>query len=316
MPPHLTLRRESWPLARPFAISRGVKTAADVIVCEAAQDGHAGRGECVPYARYGETLDSVAAQLQAARQPQDLPPGAARNALDCALLDLNARAQGVPPWRRLGLNEPVPKVTAFTISLDTPEAMGAAAREAATRPILKLKLGPRDPVACVAAVRANAPAARLIADANEGWTFDQLKDISPALARLGVELVEQPLPADADSELEGWASPIILCADESFHTSDDLADLRARYGAVNVKLDKTGGLTEAALAVRAAEVLKLKIMVGCMVGTSLAMAPAAMLMAHADYVDLDGPLLLKHDREPGLRFEGSLMHPPDPALWG
>ena len=307
---------ESFPIAGSFTISRGAKTTAEVVTCTIGASGRIGRGECVPYARYGETPDSVEAQLRSARRPDDLPPGAARNALDCALLDLQAKRRGAPPWRALGLNEPTPQVTAFTISLDTPEAMGAAALEAAARPILKLKLSSRDPVACVAAVRSNAPGARLIADANEGWTFGQLKDIAPDLARLGVELVEQPLPANADDELEGWTSPIILCADESFHTSHDLAGLRARYGAVNVKLDKTGGLSEAARAVKAAEALGMKIMVGCMVGTSLAMAPAAMLMAHADYVDLDGPLLLKHDREPGLRFEGSLMHPPIPALWG
>ncbi len=316
MTPKLTVRRESWPLAKPFAISRGVKTAADVIVVEATEDGLTGRGECVPYARYGETLESVEAQLRAVTVPEDLPPGAARNALDCALWDLRAKVSGVPVWRALSLDEPTPKITAYTISLDTPEAMGRAAAEASDRPLLKLKLGAADPVACVAAVRAGAPAARLIADANEGWSFAQLKDIAPALADLGVELVEQPLPASDDSALRGWECPIILCADESFHTAEDLSDLRTRYGAVNVKLDKTGGISEAAHAAKAAQALGLKVMVGCMVATSLAMAPATMLMGHADYVDLDGPLLLKQDRAHGIRFEGSLMHLTDPELWG
>ena len=312
----LAVRRESWPLARPFAISRGVKTAADVIVVEATFEGFTGRGECVPYARYGETLESVEAQLSLASHPDELPPGAARNALDCALCDLQAKMCGAPAWYMQWLDEPTPKVTAYTISLDTPDGMGRAAAEAADRPLLKLKLAAADPVACVAAVRANAPRARLIADANEGWSFAQLKDIAPELARLGVELVEQPLPAGADEALRGWQCPITLCADESFHVMEDLLGLKDRYGAVNVKLDKTGGLSAAAIAEKTAQAMDLKVRVGCMVGTSLAMAPATMLLAYADYVDLDGPLLLKEDRPHGIRFEGSLMHLPEPALWG
>jgi L-alanine-DL-glutamate epimerase-like enolase superfamily enzyme len=316
MPPRLTIRRESWPLEKPFAISRGVKTAAEVIVCEAEENGFTGRGECVPYARYGETPEGVEAQLRAARAPDDLPPGAARNALDCALTDLRAKTSGVRVWQSAGLAAPLAATTAYTISLGTPDAMRAAAAEAAARPLLKVKLGADDPVACMAAVRAGSPHARLIADANEGWSIAQLTAIAHDLAALGVELIEQPLPADADGALEGWDSPLILCADESFHVSHDIAGLTARYGAVNIKLDKAGGFTEALACVRAAEAADLKIMVGCMVATSLAMAPAALLAGAADYVDLDGPLLLKQDRVPGIRFEGSLMYPPEPALWG
>ncbi|MCC6919215.1 MAG: dipeptide epimerase [Alphaproteobacteria bacterium] len=319
--------RESWPLARPFAISRGVKTAADVIVCTIAQDGSVGRGECVPYARYGETLDSVeaaiAAALPAIRRGAGraelqtlLPPGAARNAIDCALWDLEAKQTGTPVPVLAGLPAPRAAITAYTISLDTPQAMGAAAAEARARPLLKLKLGRDDPVACVAAVRENAPDARLIADANEGWRVEQLRDIAPALADLGVELIEQPVSAEADDGLAGWSCPVTLCADESFHTAADIAGLGGRYSAVNIKLDKAGGLTEAIACLRAARAAGLKVMVGCMVATSLAMAPAALLAADCDYVDLDGPLLLERDRTPGLAFEGSRMDVPPRALWG
>jgi L-alanine-DL-glutamate epimerase-like enolase superfamily enzyme len=316
MAPKLTVRRESWPLAKPFAISRGVKTAADVLVVEAEENGLMGRGECVPYARYGETLESVEAQLNSVTNPEDLPPGAARNALDCALWDLQAKASGVPVWQAAGLAAPSPAVTAYTISLGTPAAMQQAATEAAARPLLKVKLGADDPVACIAAVRTGAPRARLIADANEGWCFDQLAAIANDLATLGVELIEQPLPADADSVLDGWESPLLLCADESFHIAADMHGLRRRYGAVNIKLDKAGGLTEALACLRAAQSEGLKVMVGCMVATSLAMAPAALLAGAADYVDLDGPLLLKTDREGGIRFDGSTMHPAAQTLWG
>ncbi|MFT3808951.1 MAG: dipeptide epimerase [Micropepsaceae bacterium] len=316
MSPGLTIRRESWPLEKPFAISRGVKTAADVIVVEASEGGFTGRGECVPYARYGETVDSVEAELRAASSPGDLPRGAARNALDCALWDLRAKRDGVAAWRLAGLPAPRAAITAYTISLGAPEAMRAAAAEAAARPLLKVKLGTGDPVGCIAAVRAGAPASRLIADANEGWSVAQFKAIASDLAALGVELVEQPVPAAQDAELEGWLSPLLVCADESFHVAADIAGLKGRYGAVNIKLDKAGGFTEALACLRAAEDAGLKIMVGCMVATSLAMAPAALLAAKADYVDLDGPLLLKADRDGGIRFDGSLMYPPSPDLWG
>jgi L-alanine-DL-glutamate epimerase-like enolase superfamily enzyme len=326
-PRRLVIRRESWPLARPFAISRGVKTAADVLVCEIVDGDAVGRGECVPYARYGETLESVEAEMRSVAGRLDggagraelaslLLPGAARNALDCALWDLEAKLAGAPVWQRAGLKPPAPAVTAYTISLDTPEAMGMAAAEARARPLLKLKLGADDPVACVAAVRRGAPEARLIADPNEGWSFDQLTAIAPDLARLGLELIEQPIPAKDDHLLAGWTSPILLCADESFHVAADIAALGARYGAVNIKLDKAGGFTEALACARAAEAAGLKIMVGCMVATSLAMAPAALLAGAAAYVDLDGPLLLKEDRPGGIVFDGSVMQPPARALWG
>ncbi|BCW89607.1 L-Ala-D/L-Glu epimerase [Alphaproteobacteria bacterium SO-S41] len=322
-----TVRRESWPLARPFAISRGVKTAAEVLVCEIVDGRAKGRGECVPYARYGETLDSVsaeiagvAARLEAGADRAEiaalLKPGAARNVIDCALWDLDAKQADEPAWQRAGLPPPQAAITAYTISLDTPEAMGAAAAEAATRPLLKLKLGADDPVACVAAVRRSAPNARLIADPNEGWSFEQLRAIAPELVQLGLELVEQPIPAADDHQLVGWTSPLILCADESFHVAADIAALSDRYSAVNIKLDKAGGFTEAVACLRAAEAAGLKIMVGCMVATSLAMAPAALLAGSATYVDLDGPLLLKQDRGDGIVFDGSLMHPPPRTLWG
>ncbi len=321
------IRRETWPLAQAFAISRGAKTAAEVVVCEIEQDGRVGRGECVPYARYGESLDSVedALLVESVRMMRgrsreallaDLKPGAARNAADCALWDLEAKLSGRRVWEIAGLPEPTPCVTAFTISLGSPDAMGAAAAVAKDRPLLKLKLGADDPVARVAAVRAAAPAARLIADANEGWSMDQLAAIAPELARLGVELIEQPLPASDDGALDGYDCPVALCADESFHGPDGLPVLAKRYRAVNLKLDKTGGLTAAIEAARAAQAAGLKLMVGCMVGTSLAMAPAALLAPFADWVDLDGPLWMKADREDGLRFDGSLMHPPASALWG
>lgn len=316
MSPSLTIRRESWPLEKPFAISRGVKTAAEVIVVEASEDGFTGRGECVPYARYGETPDSVEAQLRQAAAPDDLPPGAARNALDCALWDLRARRSGVPVWQSAGLSAPRAAITAYTISLGTPDEMRAAAAEAAARPLLKVKLGEADPVGCIVAVRQGAPKARLIADANEAWTISQFAAVVDELAELGVELIEQPLRAGDDEGLAGWRPPLLVCADESFHTAADIPGLAGRYGAVNIKLDKAGGFTEALACLEAARAAKLKVMVGCMVATSLAMAPAALLAGAADYVDLDGPLLLKTDRPGGLRFEGSLMFPPDPAFWG
>ena len=323
----LTVRQESWPLARPFAISRGVKTAADVIVCTISQGETTGRGECVPYGRYGETPDSVEAAILVARADLELGasrtdmakmlmPGAARSAIDCALWDLEAKLSGVPAWKTAGLGHPATAITAYTISLDTPFAMAAAAAEAAARPLLKLKLGADDPVACVAAVRTAAPESRFIADANEGWTFEQLKSIAHDLATLGVDLIEQPLPAIDDARLEGWDSPVLLCADESFHVAADIPSLGRRYGAVNIKLDKTGGLTEALASLHAAKQAGMKVMVGCMVSTSLAMAPAALLAGAADFVDLDGPLLLLNDRPGGMTFDGSLMHPPSPDLWG
>jgi len=323
----LTVRRESWPLAAAFTISRGSRTAAEVVVAEISGDGAVGRGECVPYGRYGETVDGVVAALEAlagevasgmdrAALQEALPAGAARNALDCALWDLEAKRRGVPVWTLAGVDEPGPAVTAYTLSLDTPEAMGAAARRQARRPLIKLKLAGEGDLERVAAVRENAPEARLIVDANEGWTPEMVEPFAAALAALGVELIEQPLPAGLDDALGPLPHPVPFCADESCHDRAGLAALAGRYDYVNIKLDKTGGLTEALALRREAEALGLGIMVGCMVATSLAMAPALLVAQGAAVVDLDGPLLLARDRENGLSFDGSTIAPPTPVLWG
>ena len=326
--PALTIRTESWPIAGRFAIARGAKTRADVVVVELRAGSALGRGECVPYARYGETLDGVAAALEALRPELEgagvdrarlealLPAGAARNALDCALWDLEAKQSGLPVWRRAGLAAPQPVLTAYTISLDAPATMARGARAARERPLLKLKLGAAGDAERVRAVREAAPAARLLVDANEGWSIRELERMAPILLDAGVELLEQPLPADQDALLESFESPVPLCADESFREQRALEALRARYRLVNVKLDKSGGLSEALASLRAARALGFGVLVGCMLGTSLAMAPALLLAGAADFVDLDGPLLLARDREPGLAFRGSWIEPPQPALWG
>ncbi len=325
----LSVREEVWPLARPFTISRGSKTEARVVVVDIEdEDGYGrGRGESVPYPRYDETVEGVLAQIDALREEIEagldrerlqthLPAGAARNAVDCALWDLEAKASGRRVWTLAGLPEPRAVLTAFTISLDTPEAMAEAAREAADHPLLKLKLGGAHDIDRVRAVRAAAPQARLIVDANEALSFDDLVGLAPEFARLGVALIEQPLPAGADEALENYDSPVTLCADESLHTRADLDACTRRYGAVNVKLDKTGGLTEALALIREARGRGLELMVGCMVSTSLSIAPAMLCAQDAAIADLDGPLLLARDRMPGLRFDGSSIAPPDPALWG
>ncbi len=323
----LNVRRDSWPLAKPFTISRGSKTVAEVVVAEISDGALRGRGEGVPYARYGETIDGVVAALAAMSEAvaggldraalQDaMAPGAARNALDVALWDLEAKQTGSSVWALAGIDEPKPVVTAYTLSVDTPERMGAAAREEAHRPLLKLKLTGDGDLERVRAVRDGAPKAALIVDANEAWTLDHLRDYGPALAELGVALIEQPLPAGQDSALAELAHPVPICADESCHTSADLPALVGRYDYVNVKLDKTGGLTEGLRLLAAARAHGFRIMVGCMVGSSLAMAPAMLLAQGAEFVDLDAPLLLARDRQPGLRYEGSLVYPPKPNLWG
>jgi L-alanine-DL-glutamate epimerase-like enolase superfamily enzyme len=325
----LTVSAESWPIAGTFRIARGAKTEAQLIIVTLARAGFSGRGECVPYARYGETVPSVLAQIESLRtelengltraelQPR-LPAGAARNALDCAMIDLEAKATGRRAFDILGLAAPQPVMTAYTLSLDTPEAMGEAAATAAAKGygLLKLKIAGGGDLERVEAVRRNAKDARLIVDANEAWTEADLHRLAPELARLGVGLIEQPLKAGEDDSLIGFKSPVPLCADESCHTRADLAHLKGRYSHLNVKLDKAGGLTEAAALARSARGQDLHLMVGCMVSTSLAMAPATLLAAMAAFVDLDGPLLLARDREPGLRYEGALVHPPAPALWG
>ena len=320
----LAARAERWPIRGRFAISRGAKTEAEVVVVEARADGVHGRGECVPYPRYGETAQAVVASVAAldpdgltrARLQALLPAGAARNALDCALWDLEAKRAGRPVWQLAGGAEPGPVITAFTLSLDTAKRMGEAARENALRPLLKLKLGGAGDLDRVHAVRANAPNATLIVDANEGWSVEDYRALTPKLAGLGVTLIEQPFKAGEDGMLAALDRPVPVCADESCHTSDDLARLVGAYDAINIKLDKAGGLTEALALKRAAEAMGFKIMVGCMVATSLAMAPAILLAQRAEWVDLDGPLLLAEDRTPGLTFQGSTVYPSDPNLWG
>ncbi|MFD1626219.1 N-acetyl-D-Glu racemase DgcA [Azospirillum griseum] len=326
---HLSVRCERFPIRGAFRIARGAKTEAAVVVVEVTDGPHRGWGECVPYARYGESVegvmdalaglaDAVAAGLDRAGLAAALPPGAARNALDCALWDLEAKRAGAPVWRLAGLDQPPgPLTTCYTLSVDEPAAMAAAARERADRhPLLKMKLTGAGDLDRVAAVRAAAPAARLVVDANEGWTLDQLADFGPALAALGVEMIEQPLPAGQDEALRGVSCPVPLGADESCHGLESLERLRGLYRVVNIKLDKTGGLTEALAMRRAADALGFDVMVGCMVATSLAMAPAVLIAQGARYVDLDGPLLLATDRAPGLAYDGARLSPPTPDLWG
>jgi L-alanine-DL-glutamate epimerase-like enolase superfamily enzyme len=323
----LTFQDERWPIAGAFTIARGAKTEAHVVVAEVRDGDRVGRGEAVPYARYGETVDGVLGELSAVRAVveaggtrQDLlsimPAGAARNALDCALWDLEAKQAGEPAWRLAGRERLDPVKTCYTISLGPPEAMAEAARAAARRPMLKLKIGGADDLDRVEAVRRAAPKARLVVDANEALSFDDLRRLAPEFSRLDVKLIEQPLKAGEDEALEGYDSPVLLCADESLHTRAELPTCAARYGCINIKLDKAGGLTEALALAAEARARGLEIMAGCMVATSLSMAPAMIIAQGAAFVDLDGPLLLARDREPGLEFLGSLIQPPPPALWG
>jgi L-alanine-DL-glutamate epimerase-like enolase superfamily enzyme len=325
--PTLMARIEHWPIAGAFTISRGAKTEAVTVMAELNLGGHTGRGECVPYPRYNETPEATLAALQAMQEPLSrgldrqalqaaMPPGAARNALDCALIDLAAKIGGQRAWNLLGRPSPAPRITAYTISLGSPEAMAAATAKAAHRPLLKIKLGGEGDGARIAAVREAAPEAELIVDANEAWSTDNLEQNLDACAQAGVTLVEQPLPAGQDEALARIRRPLSVCADESVHDRTSLERLRDRYDAVNIKLDKTGGLTEALAMADAAQELGFEIMVGCMVATSLAMAPAMLLAAQARFVDLDGPLLLAGDRADGLRYDGSLIYPPEAALWG
>lgn len=319
----ITVIAESFRLARTFTISRGSKTEARVLTARVTRGGITGWGECVPYARYGETLESVADQIGSlppdvtrAALPALLPAGAARNAVDCALWDHAAKNAGRRVWDLAGLPAPIPLTTAYTLSLDTPEKMRAAAAEEAQRPILKIKLGTPDDMPRLEAVRAGAPDARIIIDANEGWTAEIYADLCPHLLRLGVALVEQPLPAAQDDALADMPRPVPVCADESCHDRASLPGLRGKYDMVNIKLDKTGGLTEALALRDAARAEGFGVMVGCMVGTSLAMAPALIVAQGADIVDLDGPLLLAEDRDRPLHYAGSEVYPPDAGLWG
>jgi L-alanine-DL-glutamate epimerase-like enolase superfamily enzyme len=325
--PTLAARIERFPITGSFTISRGAKTEAVVVVAELNDGTHRGRGECVPYPRYNETPEAalkalrelsaaVAGGLDRQALQAALPAGAARNALDCALIDLQAKRAGVRAWDLLGHDAPKPCITAYTISLGSPAAMAEAAAKAAARPLLKIKLGGDGDGERIATVRKAAPNSELIVDANEAWTPSDLERNLAACAEAGVTLVEQPLPAGWDDMLGRIRRPVKVCADESAHDRKSLDALRGRYDAVNIKLDKTGGLTEALAMADAAKALGFDIMVGSMVATSLAMAPAMLLAPMARFVDLDGPLLLARDRDNGLRYDGSLVHPPEPSLWG
>lgn len=314
---------ESFSLTEVFTIARGSRTHAHVLTVRITKNGFTGRGECVPYSRYKETLESVTEQIQSL--PADfnrislqelLPAGAARNAVDCALWDLQAKTSGKRVWELAGLPEPAPEITAFTLSLDTPERMQAAASRHAHRPLLKIKLGTPDDMPRLEAVRKGAPKSRIIVDANEGWSADVYKDLAPHLLRLGVTMVEQPLPAGKDELLEEIERPLPVCADESCHDRQSLPALKGRYDMINIKLDKTGGLTEALALRKTALAEGYEIMVGCMVGSSLAMAPAVLVAQDAKIVDLDGPLLLAEDRDIPLKFDEAGIHPSLPGLWG
>ena len=323
----LFVSAEAWPIRGSFAISRGSKTKADVVLVELQADGVKGYGECVPYARYGESQDSVIAQIESLRSAirhgmdraqlqRQLPPGAARNAVDCAFWDLQSKLSRRRVWELMGLPSAQPVITAYTLSLDSPENMYRAALGSADRPLLKIKLGDEGDIDRMQSVRKGAPDARLIVDANEGWDVDTYQRMIPELLRLGVEMIEQPFPAADDDVLQSLQRPIPICADESCHDCASLPHIVGRYDMVNIKLDKAGGLTEAMKLRAAAEAEGLKIMVGCMLATSLAMAPAILLAQGVDVVDLDGPLLLQQDRAHGLRFDQGRVYPPAPELWG
>ncbi len=323
----LSVAIDVFPIAGRFVIARGAKTEARVVTTTLKDGAHRGRGECVPYARYGESVEGVVAAIESLREALDqgadraalqglLPPGAARNALDCAFFDLEAKREGRRAGEIAGFLELRPLLTALTLSVGTPEEMFSAAEAAAGWPLLKVKLAGDGDAERLAAVRAGAPQARFIVDANEAWREADLERNFELCAQIGVDLIEQPLPAGADGLLAKIARPVRVCADESAHASEDLAALCDRYDAVNIKLDKTGGLTEALAMAREAKRLGLSIMAGCMVGSSLAMAPATLFGQWADWVDLDGPLLLARDRQPGLVYEGATVFPPPPELWG
>lgn len=315
--------RDIFPLAEVFTISRGSRTEAHVLTVHVRDGGVSGWGECVPYARYGETTETVEAQIAGLpeRFTRDmlidlLPAGAARNAVDCALWDLECKKAGLRAWDLAGLPVPRPEITAFTLSLAAPEVMQAQAEKHAHRPLLKIKLGTPDDMPRLEAVRTGAPDARIIIDANEGWSAEVYSELAPHLVGLGVELVEQPLPAGDDDALLGLPRPLPVCADESCHDRASLPALKGKYDIVNIKLDKAGGLTEALALKAAARAEGYGVFVGCMVGSSLAMAPATLLAQKADFVDLDGPLLLAEDRVHPLTFDEDGVHPPAPELWG
>ena len=314
---------EIFPLAHVFRISRGARTQAEVVTVTIEKDGVTGRGECVPYARYNETLESVIKQVESLPADIDketlqdtLPPGAARNAVDCALWDFECKKRDQRIWKIAGIQVPEQKITAYTLSLDEPKNMFKQAEKNSNRPLLKIKLGTPNDMPRLEAVRKGAPNSEIIVDANEGWDAELYSQLAPELVRLGVKLVEQPLPANKDDALIGLPRPLPICADESCHDRKSLEKLIGKYDFVNIKLDKTGGLTEALLLKNKALEAGFKIMVGCMVGSSLAMAPATLIAQNATFVDLDGPLLLAHDRRHGLLYDESWVHPPVKDLWG
>jgi len=319
----ITVTPDTFKLAQVFTISRGSRTEAKVLTVRVNDGTHKGWGECVPYARYGETLDSVTEEILSlpgdvtrAGLYDQLPAGAARNAVDCALWDLEAKRAGKRVWQLAGLGAPGPEITAYTLSLADPAEMQAQAAKNAFRPLLKIKLGTPDDMPRLEAVRSGAPQSRIIIDANEGWSAAVYADLAPHLVRLGVDLVEQPLPAGDDDALIGMDRPVPVCADESAHDRASLPGLKGKYDVVNIKLDKTGGLTEALALRNAALAEGYQVMVGCMVGSSLAMAPATLVAQGAMVTDLDGPLLLAEDRDTPLQFDTAGVHPPTPALWG
>ncbi|MDB5669054.1 MAG: dipeptide epimerase [Alphaproteobacteria bacterium] len=324
---NVRIRSDTFPLAAPFVIARGSKTAAEVVAVELREGGAVGRGEGVPYARYGESVASVEAQLRAVEAALGagiardelaalLPPGAARNAADCALWDLEAKLSGIGVDERIGLAAPSSTATALTVGIDTPERMAQAAAALLGADLIKVKVDADAPDLALTAVRAAAPKARLIVDPNESWTFDLLERMQPLLLALRIEFVEQPLPAGEDEMLDGFAPRVPICADESCHVAGDLERLAGRYGLVNIKLDKTGGLTEALVLLDCARRRGFGVMVGCMICTSLSIAPALRIAAAADYADLDGPLWLKQDRNGGIGLDAGRIIPPPPGFWG
>lgn len=320
----IEITQSAFALTEVFTIARGSRTHAKVLTLTITDGGYTGRGECVPYGRYGETMESVTALIEGLPLPIDratlqglLPAGAARNAVDCALWDLEAKQQGKRVWELAGLPEPKPEITAFTLSLGTPETMQAAAAKNAFRPLLKIKLGGgTEDLQRLRAVRTGAPDTDIIVDANEGWTPELYAKLAPVLLDLGVKMVEQPLPAGEDDALLGMARPLPVCADESAHDCSTLASMTGKYDVVNIKLDKTGGLTEALALKDAAIAGGFEVMVGCMVGTSLAMAPAVLVAQGVKYTDLDAPLLLAEDRETPLFYDDAGVHAPSAKLWG
>lgn len=324
---HVNIQKESWLLAKAFTISRGSKISAEVVSISITQDDKVGRSESVPYSRYGESVESVVKQIECVKKQIEngadriqislmLPAGAARNAIDCALWDLECKLHQKDIFRLCKFGKNKNAITAQTLSIGSLESMAKEAKKLSRYPLIKVKLDDQEVIKKMKAIHKNAPNSQFIIDPNEGWSFDQLKELSPELAKLNVVLLEQPLPSDNDSELQGYDCPIALCADESLHTREDLTNIKNKYQFINIKLDKTGGLTEALQLLLDAQKLDLRIMIGCMVGTSLAMAPASVLGSYAKFIDLDGPALLAKDREYGFQYQRGNMSELNYKLWG